>query len=158
MVALQPQRSQPQRSQPQRSQPQRSARYLPGATGDLKRLLADDRRLALRAYAMVELIVDREVVGDELLLLPSYGDLSDCRKVYFGATGTTISHRLVYREIADDRLEIVEIVAVEQREDGYAYLLAAARLDRLPAESKKRFNRLHQTVIKRRSENRPPPR
>jgi hypothetical protein len=140
------------------AQPRRRAEYLPGSVGDLKRLHTDDPRLATRAYALVDLIVGREIIGDELRLLPSYGDLSDCRKVYFGATGPTISHRLVYREVADGRFEIVEVVAVEQREDGYAYLLAASRLGRLPLDTRTRFNRLHQTVIKRRSEKRPPPR
>lgn len=135
------------------AEPKRQAHYLPAATADLARLEQDNHRLVVRAQALVELVVDREIEGAELKLLASYGDLSDCRKVYFGDT-TEPTHRIVYRLLDDHAIEVVEVVAVEQREEGYVYLLAAQRLARLPAETKKRLNRVHQGVIKRRSESR----
>ncbi|MEK7422632.1 MAG: hypothetical protein AAB131_02210 [Actinomycetota bacterium] len=78
------------------------------------------------------------------------GDLTDCRKLYFGL-GDPPSHRIVYRDLAG---EIVEIVAVEARAEMYAYLLAAVRLGRLPIEAKPGFNRVHEQVIARRSTKR----
>ncbi len=48
------------------------------------------------------------------------------------------------------------MVAVESRTDLYAYLLAASRLGRLPVESTKSFNRLHQDVIARRAAKKRP--
>lgn len=135
------------------SQPKRRAHYLPAATADLGGLEQDNHRLVVRAQALVELVVDREIEGEELKLLASYGDLSDCRKIYFGVTSEP-THRIVYRLLADEEIEVVQVVAVEQREEGYVYLLAAQRLARLPGETKKRLNRVHQGVIKRRSESR----
>lgn len=82
------------------------------------------------------------------------GDLTDCRKLYFGR-GNPPSHRIVYREAGTDgALEVLEVVAVEERDALYVYLLTANRLGRLPIESKRRFNRLHQQVILRRSSRR----
>ncbi len=120
---------------------------------DLVRLDQDNHRLVVRAQALVELVVDREIEGEEFKLLASYGDLSDCRKIYFGVTAEP-THRIVYRLLADEEIEVVQVVAVEQREEGYVYLLAAQRLAQLPAETKGRLNRVHQDVIKRRSESR----
>ncbi len=77
------------------------------------------------------------------------GDLSDCRKLYFGL-GNPPSHRIVYR-VLDETIEIIEIVAVEARADMYVYLLAALRLGRLPAETKPQLNRVHQQIIAKRA-------
>lgn len=78
----------------------------------------------------------------------------DRRKVYFGRTGKDISHRIIYRSDDADAIEVVEVVAVESRDEGYAYLLAANRLGRLPTETRSKRNRVHQAVIARRSERR----
>lgn len=82
--------------------------------------------------------------------MASYGDLSDCFKVYFGTTDEP-THRIVYRHLDDGDIEVIEAVAVEARADGYVYLLAASRLGRLPKESKRRFDRIHQAMIALRS-------
>lgn len=126
----------------------------PAVEADLRRLKDDDPRLAVRARALIGLIHSGEVTGAALQLLASYGDLRDCRKVYFGRTAGEISHRVVYRSDERGPVEIVEVVAVESREEGYAYLLAASRLGRLPTETRPRFDRGHQAVIARRSRRR----
>lgn len=77
------------------------------------------------------------------------GDLADCRKLYFGL-GDPPSHRIVFRELDDGMIEVIEVVAVEAREDMYAYLLASVRLGRLPVESRPRYQRPHQATIGRR--------
>lgn len=99
---------------------------------------------------MIDLVVEGEIEGVELQLLPAYGDLTDCRKVYFGLTSEP-THRIVYRLDSSGIVEVIEVVAIEQRDEGYVYLLAAQRLARLPPEAKPRFDRVHQSVIKRRS-------
>lgn len=125
------------------------------ARTDIERLGGDNARLAVRALALIELLEEGSIDGVPLRHLPSYGDLTDCCKVYFGATGVP-THRLVYRIVDVDTatIEIIEVVAVEQRDDAYVYLLAANRLARLPPERRKSFSRTHQSVIARRHRQR----
>jgi hypothetical protein len=131
----------------------RRVTIIPAADADIGRLAKDNPRLALRARAIIGLIATGEITGAPLQLLPSYGDLTDCRKVYFGVTDAP-THRLVYQIVgagSKTRLEIVEVVAVEARAEGYVYLLAANRLDRLPPETRPKLGRVHQREIARRS-------
>ena len=130
--------------------------YLPSALADLTRLGNDHPRLLIRARALIGLVASGEFEGELLQLLPMYGDLADCRKVYFGLTSDNATHRIVYRSGESGHVEVIEVVAVEQRDEGYVYLLAAQRLGRLPDETRRRFDRVHQTVIKRRGSTRTP--
>lgn len=139
------------------SRQRRSVGVLQRASADIERLREDDPRLALRARALVDLLETGEIEGEELELLPSYGDLRDCRKIYFGRSVDEVTHRLVYQVVetaAGTKLEVVEVVAVEARDDGYVYLLAAERLGRLPAETRPKLNRVHQGAIARRADKR----
>lgn len=126
---------------------------------DLRRLREDDARLELRARAFLQLIEAGEYDGRPLELMPKYGDLRDCRKVYFGVTGSAATHRIVYRVVGTEAsgrevLEVVEVVAVEARNEAYVYLLSANRLARLPVESKPQFDRAHQSVVAKRGASR----
>ncbi|MBK5224177.1 MAG: hypothetical protein JJE52_15145 [Acidimicrobiia bacterium] len=49
---------------------------------------------------------------------------------------------------------MVEVVAVEARDEGYVYLLVAERLGRLPEETKARKKRTHEAVVARRGAQR----
>ena len=129
----------------------RTVTWLAQAREDLKRLRQDDERLARRAIGLVQLVETGRLEGAPLQNLALYGDLSDCHKIYFGAEAGQNTHRITYRVIVDGHLELVEIVAVEQRQDGYVYLLAAKRLGRLPQETNRKLNRVHQSVIAARS-------
>lgn len=131
--------------------PRRRLSVAPAAQADLKRLNEDDPRLAARARGLIGLIESGEITGKELQLLASYGDLRDCRKVYFGRNGDEITHRVVYRSDETGAVEVVEVMAVESRDEGYAYLLAASRL---PNETRPKLNRVHQAVIAARSQRR----
>lgn len=134
----------------------RRATFLDAARADIGRLAGDDRRLAALALRVVRDLELGVVDGESLEEMALTGDLSDCRKLYFGF-GSPPSHRIVYRELGQDRtVEVVEVVAVEAREHLYAYLLASSRLGRLPWESRRRFSRLHQDVIARRRAKREP--
>ena len=125
----------------------RTLRWLEAARADLERLRQDDERLARRALALIRLVETGRLDGRPLQDLALYGDLSDCRKIYFGAEQGHNTHRITYRTSHDGHLELIEIVALEQRQDGYVYLLAANRLRRLPAETRPKFNRVHQAAI-----------
>lgn len=132
----------------------RQARFLEAAKADVGRLAKDNPQLAVLALRKVRELENRVIDGVPLEEMAATGDLRDCRKLYFGP-GDPPSHRIVYRDLGETGgIEVVEVVAVEAREELYAYLLAASRLGRLPVESKRRFNRLHQQVIQRRASRR----
>jgi hypothetical protein len=132
----------------------RRALFLEAAKEDVARLAEDDRRLARSALQAVRDLERGEVDGLPLADMALTGDLTDCRKLYFGL-GSPPSHRIVYRELGPSGdIEILEVVAIEARDELYAYLLSAARLGRLPDESKPRFNRLHQQIVQRRAARR----
>jgi hypothetical protein len=128
----------------------RQAQFLSAAKKDVERLKEDDARLVALALRTVRDVVAGVTEGKPPKDMPMTGDLRDCRKVYFGV-GSPPSHRIVYRELDAGQIEVVEVVAVEAREESYVYLLAASRLDRLPDPSRTRFARLHQRVITRRA-------
>jgi hypothetical protein len=130
---------------------------LPAAEADIQRIGQDDPRLALQALARIDLLRAGRLEGKPLRDMASTGDLRDCRKIYFAGTrDEKPTHRLVYRVTGHDadgreEIEVVDVVAVEARDEAYVYLLAAKRLGVLPRESEPRFNRLHQQVIAQRA-------
>lgn len=132
---------------------ERRWRAVPAAEDDFRRLEEDDARLPLRAVALLDLIAVGKLKGEILKDSAFYGDLSDHYKFYFGLTDKP-THRIVYREIPGGGIHVVEVVVVEQRDEGYVYLLASNRLGRLPDSTRKAFNRVHQKVIARRGEMR----
>lgn len=118
----------------------------PEARQDLLRLKATDVALATVAASMLKRLASGNVSGQPLEKMPKFGDLSDCRKVYFGY-GNPPTHRIVYRIVDETRIEIFEIIAVESRDDAYVYLLAALRLRRLPAETAQEYQSVQQRMI-----------
>ena len=143
----------PRPSRPRRKPP-REAKFLDAASDDVGRLAEDDKDLATLALRKVRELEARTVEGVPLEEMAVTGDLGDCRKLYFGP-GNPPSHRIVYRELGEEEgIEIVEVVAVEAREQLYAYLLAAKRLGRLPVESEPRFLRQHHEVVQRLTQQR----
>jgi mRNA-degrading endonuclease RelE of RelBE toxin-antitoxin system len=118
----------------------------PEARQDLLRLKATDVALATAAASMLKRLASGSLSGQTLEKMPKFGDLSDCRKVYFGY-GNPPSHRIVYRIIDETRIEVFEIISVESRDDAYIYLLAALRLQRLPVETAQEYQSVHQRMI-----------
>ena len=126
----------------------RRVTFLRAATADLDRLAEDDPFLVTLALRKIRDLEAGHVDGAPLHALSKSGDLGDCRTLYFGP-GAPPSHRIAYR-VEDETtptVEIVEIVAVEARQQLYVYLLAAARLGRLPLKTKPELDRAHQRVV-----------
>lgn len=132
--------------------PVRRVEYLGAAVADLERLKGDDVALYQRARGLLDLVEANEYDGVPLKEMSKYGDLSNCRKIYFGHGPARNSHRIVYQmaepeEGGDLRVEVIEVVAVEARDDGYVYLKAAERLGLLPAETRPTLKRAQQRRI-----------
>jgi hypothetical protein len=128
----------------------RTLQIRPEAREDVRRLIKLDRRLAVVASTALRDIANGTTVGVPLEKMAKFGDLSDCRKVYFGY-GNPPTHRIVYRELDEETIEIIDVVALESREDAYVYLLAAERLRRLPEETQQEFKSVHQRIIAKRA-------
>jgi len=128
--------------------------FLKAAVKDLDRLTPVLRRVAI---GLVRDVSERRLDGEPLHSLARAGDLGDCRKIYFGV-GQPASHRIVFRLLDDGSVEVVEVVAIEAREDAYVYLLASIRLGRLPSETRPQFDRLHQRLIAERGQRDKPDR
>jgi mRNA-degrading endonuclease RelE of RelBE toxin-antitoxin system len=128
----------------------RTLQIHPEAREDVRRLTKLDRRLAVVAATALRNISNGSTVGVPLEKMAKFGDLSDCRKVYFGY-GSPPTHRIMYRELDENTIEIIDVVAIESREDAYVYLLAAERLRRLPEETQQEFKSVHQRIIAKRA-------
>ena len=123
---------------------------------DLRFLTDEDPAVARLAAQKLRDLQGGLVDGEPLRNLAFYGDLSDCFKLRFGL-GNPPSHRIVYRQLPDTTIEILEVVAIEARDDAYVYLLASYRVGVLPESSEPKLKRVHQQVIARRTKRRPKP-
>ena len=135
--------------------PRRTVTLTGAVVNDLKRLTDDNPDLPRLALAKLKDYEAGRIDAVPLQAMAKTGDLGDCRKIYFGP-GNSPSHRIVVHHVDETTVEVVEVVAVEARQNAYAYLLAANRLGRLPRETKPEFDRVHQTVIARRAQARKP--
>ena len=133
--------------------PGRRVEYLPAAVADLKRLQQDDPVRAAEAGRVLADIAAGRRDGEPLSAMAATGDLSDCRKIYFGHRNQP-THRIVLQQRPDGTLEVLLVVAVEARADAYVYLLSAERLQRLPQPQQPNLDRLRQEHIAQRSRRR----
>ena len=109
--------------------PYRNVTFLRAAADDL-RSLADRRpALALEVFALLKRLDDGRLVPHRLRHFGKTGDLGDCGKVRVVVDGHP-EHRIVVRG-TEGAFVVVDVVAVEERADDLAYLLAALRLGRL---------------------------
>lgn len=66
-------------------------------------------------------------LGSKLMAHPQYGDLSDCRKVYFDER----RYRVIYRLLPDEiKPETADVIIVGPRESAEVYVEALIRLGR----------------------------
>lgn len=99
--------------------------------------MEDLRRVAERSHAVLAEVFRLLKALDAGLLTPiplsdyaKTGDLTDCGKVVVAVDGED-EHRIVVRELPSGVVEIIEVIAVEDRTGDLPYLLAGLRLGRL---------------------------
>lgn len=108
----------------------RQFRAHPEVADDLRAIRRHNEKLAVLTIQKIADLRAGRVSGDLLGVLPGTGDLSDCRKLYVGLEYGRPTHRIVYREHDDGVLEVIEIIAVGEREALAVYLTALGRLGR----------------------------
>ena len=108
----------------------RQFRAHPEVAEDLRAVRRQDEKLALLIMRRIADLRAGRVSGEALELLAGTGDLSDCRKLYVGLEHGRPTHRIVYREHDDGVVEIIEVIAVGEREAFTVYLAALRRLGR----------------------------
>ena len=106
------------------------AKPLGGAKGPPRAIHRQDEKLALLILRRIADLRAGRVSGEALEPLAGTGDLSDCRKLYVGFEHGRPTHRIVYREHDDGVVEIIEVIAVGEREAFTVYLAALRRLGR----------------------------
>jgi len=88
---------------------------------------------ALRVEALRYLVrlKTHPLLGKRLENLPTIGDLSDCRKIYFDERPGPPRWRIVYRATPNDATaRSVEILSIRRRAHADAYVAAVQRLGR----------------------------
>lgn len=100
------------------------------ALDDLRGLHQQDPALVVEALRVIKRVDQRQLSTKPLRPFGKTGDLSDCSRAYFGATPDADTHRIVFRQTGDT-IEILQVVAVDERRGDLAYLVAALRLGRI---------------------------
>lgn len=108
----------------------RQFRAHPEVAEDLRTIRRHDEKLALLILREIADLRAGRVSGEPLEVLPGTGDLSDCRKLYVGLEYGRPTHRIVYREHDDGVVELIEVIAVGEREAFTVYLTTLRRLGR----------------------------
>lgn len=108
----------------------RNISFTDEAKADLAVLAGRDRRLVVEAIRVLKAVGAGRITPTRLRTFSKTGDLSDCFKIYFGLEQEDDTHRVVLREV-HGQVEVLEVVALEDRQADLPYLLAATRLARL---------------------------
>lgn len=100
-------------------------------------LCARDIHLSHNAFELLKRFEAGQVDGRPLHDFGQKGDLSGCLKLYFGAHPGEDTHRIVLQEVGSEEndgvvYEIIEVVAIGERDLDYIYMLAAQRLETFP--------------------------
>jgi len=104
-------------------------RFLTAAADDVRALARRSRPVLIAMFRLLVLLDRRSISVTPLQDFVKTGDLRDCGKLVVAVEGEP-EHRIVVREVGG-RLEVVAVVAVEDRTGDLPYLLAGLRLGRL---------------------------
>ena len=104
-------------------------RFLDEAAEDMRSLADTTRRLFLEALRLLVRLDRGELTPAPLHDFAKTGDLSDCGKIVVAVEGEP-EYRIVVREVDGD-IDVVDVIAVENRLDDLPYLLAGLRLQRI---------------------------
>ena len=103
---------------------------LPEVTDDLRAIRLKDEKLAILIIEKLADLRAGRITGQPLENLPGTGNLSDCRKIYVGLEFGRPTHRIVYASHDDGAVEVIQVIAVGEREAVAVYLDALRRLGR----------------------------
>jgi hypothetical protein len=107
----------------------RRVRFLAAAADDMRALAQRSRPVLVEVFRLLVLLDRGTISATPLHDFAKTGDLRDCGKLVVAVAGEP-EHRIVVREVKG-RVEVVEVVAVEDRTGDLPYLLAGLRLGRL---------------------------
>ena len=110
----------------------RRFRINPEVAEDIRSIRRHDEKLAILILQKMADLKAGRILGEPLAVLPATGDLADCRKIYVGLEHGRPTHRIVYQEHDDGVVELIEVIAVGEREALSVYLDALRRLGRRP--------------------------
>jgi chromosome segregation ATPase len=115
------------------SRPDRRAfervRFLEEAAGDLRALARRSRPVLVEAFRLLKRLDLGQLTPTPLHDYSKTGDLSDCGKIVVAVDGEP-EYRIVVREV-DGGVEVVDVIAVEERTADLPYLMAGLRLGRI---------------------------
>ena len=109
--------------------PYRNVSFLRAAADDIRSLNSRRPDVVREVFVLLKQLSEGRLQPQRLRSFGKTGDLSDCGKIHVVVEGHP-EHRIVVRG-TEGSFVVVEIVAVEERADDLAYLLAALRLGRL---------------------------
>ena len=109
--------------------PLRRVRFLAAAADDMRALAQRSRPVLVEVFRLLVLLDRGSINATSLQDFAKTGDLRDCGKLVVAVEGEP-EHRIVVREV-EGRVEVVEVVAVEDRTGDLPYLLAGLRPGRL---------------------------
>ncbi len=104
-------------------------RFLDEATDDVRALAERSRPVLLEVFRVLKELDLGQRSPTPLQDYAKTGDLSDCGKIVVSVEGEP-EHRVVVRQVAGG-IDVVDVIAVEDRTDDLPYLLAGLRLGRI---------------------------
>jgi hypothetical protein len=103
--------------------------FLDEAAADVRALARRSRNVLLEVFRLLMLLDRGELSPIPLHDFGKTGELSDCGKIVVAVEGEP-EYRIVVRE-SGDVIDVVDVVAVEDRMQDLPYLLAGLRLGRI---------------------------
>ncbi|HEY6533897.1 MAG TPA: hypothetical protein VIY72_16430 [Acidimicrobiales bacterium] len=109
--------------------PYQRVQFLDEAKDDLRLVAERSREVAIEVLRLLKRLDAGQLTPRALHDFAKTGDLRDCGKIVVAVEGEP-EHRIVVHDVGG-RLEVCEVVAVEDREGDLPYLLAGLRLGRI---------------------------
>lgn len=128
----------------------RNVTFLDAAIDDLRRVNERSRAVVLEVFRMLKEVDAGRLRPTRLRDFAKTGDLGDCRKLVVALEGEP-EYRIVVIDRDGKGFTVIEVVAVEQRLDDLAYLLAGLRLGRIAdpvrrSDTMRRIDRVRRTL------------
>lgn len=103
--------------------------FIPEAADDVRVLAGRSRPLVIEVFRLLKLVDLGQLEPSPLRDFAKSGDLRDCGKIVVALEGQP-EYRIVVREVGGS-VDVVDVVAVEDRTQDLPYILAGLRLGRI---------------------------